>query len=114
MIICGKIKFGPLEVKLMEYIGCADKKNAALSVEPGRSIEAADRIPDDTAYIEKLSERETDILRLLGKGLSNNEISKELYISTNTTQWHISHIFAKLGVKSRTQAVFKANELGIL
>lgn len=65
-------------------------------------------------YGERLSEREAEILGLLGKGHSNQEIAKALFISTNTTQWHISHIYAKLGVKSRTQAVLKAKELGIL
>jgi LuxR family maltose regulon positive regulatory protein len=63
---------------------------------------------------EKLSERETEILRLLGEGLSNGEIAKTLYISTNTTQWHISHLYGKLGVKSRTQAVAKAREMGLI
>ncbi len=63
---------------------------------------------------EKLSEREMEILRLLGEGLSNGEIAKALYISTNTTQWHISHLYGKLGVKSRTQAVAKAREMGLI
>ncbi len=63
---------------------------------------------------EKLSEREMEILRLLVKGLSNGEIAKALFISTNTTQWHISHLYSKLGVKSRTQATAKAHELGLL
>lgn len=63
---------------------------------------------------EKLSEREAEILRLLGEGLSNGEIAKALFISTNTTQWHISHLYGKLGVKSRTQAVAKARELGLI
>jgi LuxR family maltose regulon positive regulatory protein len=63
---------------------------------------------------EKLSEREMEILRLLGDGLSNGEIAKALYISTNTTQWHISHLYGKLGVKSRTQAVAKAREMGLI
>jgi LuxR family maltose regulon positive regulatory protein len=47
-------------------------------------------------------------LALLVKGMSNDEIAKTLYISINTTQWHISHIYSKLGVRSRTQAVLKA------
>jgi LuxR family transcriptional regulator, maltose regulon positive regulatory protein len=63
---------------------------------------------------EKLSKREEDILSLIGQGMSNSEIAKALYISINTTQWHISHIYSKLDVKSRTQAVVKAQELGIL
>jgi len=59
---------------------------------------------------ENLSGRELEVLRLIAKGLSNKEISGELYISINTTQWHISHIFSKLGVKNRVAAVKKAQE----
>jgi DNA-binding CsgD family transcriptional regulator len=64
--------------------------------------------------IDKLSKREIEILSLIAAGMSNNDIANALYITTNTTQWHISHIYSKLGVKSRTQAVLKARESGIL
>jgi len=65
------------------------------------------------AYNETLSDREAEILALLTKGLSNQEIGKALFISINTTQWHLSHIYAKLGVRSRTQAIIRAKELGL-
>jgi LuxR family maltose regulon positive regulatory protein len=65
-------------------------------------------------YTDKLSKREIEILNLIAEGMSNNEIAKVLYISINTAQWHISHIYSKLGVKSRTQAVLKARESGII
>lgn len=65
-------------------------------------------------YNEKLSEREAEILELIGKGLSNQEIANTLFISKNTTQWHISHIYTKLGVKNRTQSILRAKEFGIL
>jgi LuxR family maltose regulon positive regulatory protein len=74
-------------------------------------------IPERQEELERtdgLSQREFEILQLLAKGMSNSEISKTLFISTNTTQWHISHIYSKLGVRSRTQAVLKAGELKIL
>ncbi len=64
--------------------------------------------------LEKLSDREAEILHLLNDGLSNGDIAKKLFISTNTTQWHISHLYGKLGVKSRTQAVARARELKLL
>ncbi len=63
---------------------------------------------------ERLSQRETVILELLGQGMSNDEIAKKLFITVNTTQWHISHIYSKLEVRSRTQAVLKARELHLL
>lgn len=64
-------------------------------------------------YTEKLSEREVQLLELLKKGLSNQEIADTLFITINTTQWHLSHIYAKLGVKSRAQALVRAREIGI-
>lgn len=82
------------------------EQNKMSEIEPKR--------PEGLEHIERLSQREIEILNLLVKGLSNNEIAKALYISTNTTQWHISHIYSKLGVKSRTQAILKAREFEIL
>ena len=55
-----------------------------------------------------LTDRELGILRLVGKGLSNKQIGKELYISDRTVQAHLSNIFSKLGVSSRTEAVMHA------
>jgi DNA-binding NarL/FixJ family response regulator len=51
-----------------------------------------------------LSKREREVLRLIGKGMSNREIGKELFISTRTVKFHISSIFEKLDVKNRTEA----------
>lgn len=51
-----------------------------------------------------LSKREREVLRLIGKGMSNNEIAKNLYISTRTVKFHVSAIFDKLEVKNRTEA----------
>lgn len=61
-----------------------------------------------------LSARELELLKLIDSGLSNGEISEKLFISLHTTQWHISNLYSKLGVKSRTQAIKKAKELGII
>ncbi len=55
-----------------------------------------------------LTERELEILRLVGEGLSNKQIGKELFISDRTVQAHLSNIFAKLGVNTRTEAVMYA------
>jgi LuxR family maltose regulon positive regulatory protein len=64
--------------------------------------------------IEPLSERELEVLRLIASGLSNREIAEELVIATGTVKRHINHIYGKLGVHSRTQAVAEAKELGLL
>ncbi len=63
---------------------------------------------------EGLSEREMDVLRLLPSGSSNKIIAIQLGLSENTVKSHISHIFAKLGVQSRAEAVSTAMQRGLL
>ncbi|MBN2048270.1 MAG: hypothetical protein JW750_10545 [Anaerolineaceae bacterium] len=71
-------------------------------------------IPDQTALIDPLSERELEILRLIHEGLTNQEISDCLFITLHTVKKHTSNLYAKLGVNSRTRAISRARELGIL
>jgi LuxR family maltose regulon positive regulatory protein len=61
---------------------------------------------------ESLTPRECDVLKLLIAGLTNIEISNELHVSRETVKSHVEHIFRKLDVHSRTQAVIRARELG--
>jgi len=61
---------------------------------------------------EVLSERELDVLRLASKGLSNQEIADKFSLSLRTVQAHFSHIFNKLQVSSRTEAVVRALKAG--
>ncbi len=61
---------------------------------------------------EGLTEREIEILRLVGNGLTNKKIGKQLYISDRTVQAHLSNIFSKLGVESRTEAAMYAVRRG--
>lgn len=63
---------------------------------------------------EKFSEREIEVLRLLAAGLSNQEIANKLVVAVSTVKWHIYNIFNKLNVRSRTQAILRATELGLL
>jgi LuxR family maltose regulon positive regulatory protein len=64
--------------------------------------------------IEPLTNREFEILEMLGKRLTNKEIAAELYISVGTVQQHLNHIYAKLNVKGRRQAIARAMELALL
>jgi predicted ATPase/DNA-binding CsgD family transcriptional regulator len=61
-----------------------------------------------------LSDRELDVLRLVAVGCSNREIADRLFVSVSTVKKHINHIYDKLDVKNRTQAVAHARELHIL
>jgi LuxR family transcriptional regulator, maltose regulon positive regulatory protein len=63
---------------------------------------------------EPLSEREGEVLQLLAHGASNLEIAQELVITIDTVKRHVSHIFSKLGVQNRVQAVRQARELDLL
>ncbi|MFW6082413.1 MAG: response regulator [Chloroflexota bacterium] len=63
---------------------------------------------------DELTEREIEVLRLAGKGITNREIAERLSISHRTVQAHLSHIFGKLGVGSRTEAVVSALRRGLL
>jgi DNA-binding NarL/FixJ family response regulator len=61
-----------------------------------------------------LTSREVEVMRALATGASTVEVARELYVSPKTAKNHIAHIYAKLGVSSRTQAVAKALRLGIV
>jgi LuxR family maltose regulon positive regulatory protein len=65
-------------------------------------------------FHESLSEGELRVLRYLPSHLSAPEIASELYLSTATVKTHMSHIYAKLGVHRRTEAVERARMLGVL
>ena len=64
--------------------------------------------------IEPLSERELDVLRLLGTDLGGPDIARELVVSLNTVRTHTKNIYAKLGVNNRRAAVRRAEELDLL
>ena len=64
--------------------------------------------------VEPLSQRELEVLHLVAQGLSNREISKELYLALDTVKGHNRRIFGKLGVKNRAQAINKAVSLKII
>jgi len=68
--------------------------------------------PQAAKPADVLSDREKEILRLATKGLSNADIAKELYLSVRTVQGHLGHIFNKLQVGSRTEAVVRALKEG--
>lgn len=68
----------------------------------------------DLQLAEPLTERETEILRLMAGGHTNREIGEGLHIAEGTVKNHVSNILAKLGVRDRTRAVLKGLDLGFI
>jgi two-component system, NarL family, response regulator LiaR len=61
-----------------------------------------------------LTERELDVLKCIGEGMTNQQISEELYIGVKTVKTHVSNILGKLGISDRTQAAVYANRNGLV
>jgi LuxR family maltose regulon positive regulatory protein len=68
----------------------------------------------DQPPVEPLSEREVEILRFIAAGMSNLEIAQQIVITVGTVKWHLANIYGKLNVHSRTQALARASDLGML
>jgi DNA-binding CsgD family transcriptional regulator len=68
---------------------------------------------EQPTYVEPLSDRELEVAALLASGLRNDEIAARLFVSRNTVKTHLAHIYSKLGVRSRTEAVARCLELGL-
>ncbi len=70
---------------------------------------------DDAGEIlEALTVRERDVLRLMAEGASNADIAAGLAMSVGTARWHVGNVLAKLGARSRTQALVRAQQLGLV
>jgi LuxR family maltose regulon positive regulatory protein len=88
-----------------------------LSQPPASQVSQAKSLakqPVVQSLLEPLSERELQVLQLLAQGRSNQQIAQTLVIALDTVKRHVSHIFSKLGVTNRVQAVKQAHDLGLL
>jgi DNA-binding NarL/FixJ family response regulator len=70
--------------------------------------------PELVAGLDRMTDRERQVLVLLARGLSNTEIATRLHLSEATVRTHIGHVFAKIGARDRAQAVVFAYESGIV
>ncbi len=92
----------------------AGKLLAAFDATPATRAAESPRTVRLTPLVEPLTSRETEVLRLLAEGLSNGEIAQRLVISLSTVKRHNATIYSKLAVNTRTQAVARGRELGLL
>jgi DNA-binding NarL/FixJ family response regulator len=69
--------------------------------------------PVDVARIHAMSQRERDVLGLLGQGLSNADIGRRLHLSTATVKDYVSAVLVRLGVSNRVQAAIVAHQVGV-
>lgn len=106
---------------LTHDVGAAELAAALYAVAQGLIVlapELAARLnlptPVEEPAGEPLTARERDVLELVSQGLSNKQIAQKLQISEHTVKFHLSSIFAKLGVSSRTEAVNRGARQGII
>ncbi len=97
---------GPYMDHLLEAFGQREKK---MLKEIGPTSSAHDQV-----LIDPLSAREQEVLEVLAQGASNQEIAQALVIAPNTVKRHVQTIMAKLGVRNRTQALARAQQLDML
>jgi two-component system, NarL family, response regulator LiaR len=97
--------------ELRRSIKAAANGQVQLSPEAAARLMQEIRAPESP---EKLTERETEVLRLLASGKTNKEIALALHVSETTVKSHVSSILSKLGVLSRTQAALYAVRMGLV
>ncbi len=100
-----------LQKRLMIY---ADKLLEAFTDNAPQLQIAPNNSPvPQSSLIEPLTARELEVLHLIAEGLSNDAIAQKLFLSTGTVKVHLKHIYGKLDVNSRTQAVVRLRELNL-
>jgi LuxR family maltose regulon positive regulatory protein len=118
---CGLVRsfidHDPLVIDMLEEWR-AHRVNGTEAAYVERLLQAAGRVPQAVRTLPsapaELTERELKILRLLKAGLGNRELAQSLFLSEATVKWHLHNIFAKLGVKNRTGALARAQEISLL
>lgn len=110
------IKTTPPEALLRAVKACADGETTVSPTVMERLVSSYVRQPQPTAStaLKRLTERETEVLRAMARGLSNAEIGKELWMAETTVKTHVSRILAKLEVRDRVQAVVIAHRHGLV
>jgi DNA-binding NarL/FixJ family response regulator len=105
---CGYLLKRCKPAELLSAIREVRQGGVPMSREIARKVIASFQEPVTTAAeVEELSPREREILELLASGFPNKEIASRVGLSDNTVRWHLRHVYEKLHVRSRTEAVLK-------
>ena len=103
-------------VSIMHYLQEQASK-VVFHLSDGSLLKGLENLETDFSALDRpdpLTDRETEILRLMAGGYSNKEIASSLCVAEGTVKNHVSNILSKLGVRDRTRAVLKAFELGFV
>ena len=97
------------ETRLLEALLPAEER-----APPAFPKEPSSKSVDHPILIDPLTERELEVLGLIAEGHSNQEIAEKMFVTVGTVKAHVSHIYRKFDVRSRTQAIVKADQLNLL
>lgn len=101
--------------ELREAIRAAAAGQVRLAPEAAAKLMREVRSPESPeALREPLTERETEVLRLLARGMANKQIARELFIAVSTVKTHVNNLYRKLDISSRTQAALYAARIGLV
>jgi DNA-binding NarL/FixJ family response regulator len=105
---CGYLLKRSVAKELVSAIREIRQGGAPMSREIARKVIASFQNPvTASTEVEELSPREREILELLAQGFANKEIARRLGVNDGTVRWHLSHVYDKLHVRSRTEAALK-------
>lgn len=114
---CGYLVKGATREELVRSVVAVAHGQVVFAGSAAAAVQRALSVPDNTssgrALLPMLSEREIEVLDLVARGRANSEIARRLVISEKTVRNHVSHIFLKLGVSGRAQAVAAARDVGL-
>lgn len=119
-VVVDALRRGALGFFLKEQITADELQRAVQSVQKGETVlgQGVSKLIaislGGSTQSESLSDRELDVVRLLGRGLGNKEIARELFISESTVKFHVHNICKKFGCSKRTQVVHFATAAGLM
>jgi DNA-binding NarL/FixJ family response regulator len=103
------------DVSFQQLIGAIRAIASGATVfQPALTHRLLEQTKRSTEFVERLTSRETEVVRLMAGGYSNSEIAHALGAAEGTVKNHVSSILSKLGARDRTRAVLKALEAGLL